>query len=227
MSIISLSIPVYSKNSKPTFEMEAALRNAGHGRIAGIDEAGRGCLAGPVVAATVVLDPARIPDGLNDSKKLSEVRRRKLFHEIVRVADVGVGIASASEIDRINILQATFIAMTRSAAALKAPADFHLIDGDRMPTGLAGRALPVIKGDALCLSIAAASIVAKVTRDRIMEIAGMAWPHYGFEKHAGYGTQAHVDSVRANGPCGLHRMTFAPLKHEFPVNIVHESRLST
>jgi Ribonuclease HII len=206
------NIPFDPKTVKPSFELEQTALSVGYSRISGIDEAGRGPLSGPVVAAAVVLDPGNIPAGLNDSKKLSAARRRALFHEIIKVADVGVGIVSAREIDQVNILQATFLAMARAAANLADPAEFHLIDGDKRPPALFDASAAIIKGDARSLSVAAASIVAKVTRDRIMELAEMRWPGYGFAKHSGYGTKAHLDAIAELGPTPIHRMSFAPLK---------------
>lgn len=199
------------KTIKPDFCFEEAVLAAGIGRVAGIDEAGRGPLSGPVVAASVVLNMDNLPQGLNDSKKLTATNRRKLFHEIIKTCEVGVGVVSAREIDQINILQATFLAMKRASEELSNGADYWLIDGDKVPPALAGRAHAVVKGDARSLSIAAASIIAKVTRDRIMELADMRWPEYGFAKHAGYGTKAHVDAIDVHGPCPIHRMTFAPI----------------
>lgn len=211
--ISAINQPFDPKTVKPDFAIESELKGF-YSRVAGVDEAGRGPLAGMVVAAAVVLDPNKIPDGLNDSKKLSAAKRRALFHEIKRVADVGVGIVSAREIDEINILQATFLAMTRAADGLKEKAEFHLIDGDKKPPALFDRSVAVVKGDARSLSIAAASIIAKVTRDRIMELAEMRWPGYGFAKHSGYGTKAHIEAINELGPCLIHRMTFAPLRQE-------------
>lgn len=212
MTITALDISFDPKTVKPSYHLEEAVLSMGWKRVAGVDEAGRGPLSGPVVAAAVVLDPENIPNGLNDSKKLTPAKRRALFHEIVRVADVGVGIVSAREIDKINILQATFLAMTRAAESLREQAEFHLIDGDKKPPALFDTAAAVVKGDARSLSVAAASIIAKVTRDRIMELADHRWPGYGFAKHSGYGTKAHLEAIAFLGPCPIHRMSFAPLK---------------
>lgn len=213
MTISALNIPFDPKAVKPSFEIEQSVLSVGYSRVAGIDEAGRGPLAGGVVASAVVLDPENIPVGLNDSKKLSAAKRRALFHEIIKTADVGVGIVSAREIDEINILQATFLAMTRAAQGLKQKAEFHLIDGDKRPPALSDNSAAVVKGDARSLSVAAASIIAKVMRDRIMELADQRWPGYGFAKHSGYGTKAHLDAIATLGPSPIHRMTFAPLKN--------------
>ncbi|MFC3132224.1 ribonuclease HII, partial [Microbaculum marinum] len=175
-----------------------------------VDEAGRGPLAGPVVAAAVILDRKRIPEGLADSKKLTAARREELFEQIVATAIVSVSGASALVIDRINIRQATLTAMSRAISGLARPAAHILVDGrDLPPARCAGEA--VIDGDALCLSIAAASIVAKVTRDRIMDRLAGAHPGYGFETNRGYGTAQHLDALGRLGPCGIHRMTFRPI----------------
>ena len=176
--------------------------------IAGIDEAGRGPLCGNVVAAAVILDPARPIEGLRDSKKLSEARREELAPVIrERALAWGVGEATPEEIDRLNILQATFLAMRRAVEALDVPADFALVDGNRIQ-GLDIPAETVIGGDGKVLSIAAASILAKVTRDRYMREMAQTYPEYGFEKHKGYGTKAHYAAIEQYGICPLHRRTF-------------------
>lgn len=191
---------------------ERAARAAGYACVCGIDEAGRGPLAGPVVAAAVVLPPGLALPGLNDSKKLTARRREALYTQLredERVL-IGVGMAAAAEIDRLNILRATHEAMARAVAALPTAVDFCLIDGLPVPQfPLPQRAL--VKGDARCLSIAAASIVAKVTRDRLMQDLAQQYPGYGFEKHAGYGTAAHLAALRRLGPCPEHRRSFAPV----------------
>ena len=191
---------------------ERAARAAGYACVCGIDEAGRGPLAGPVVAAAVVLPPGFALPGLNDSKKLTARRREALYTQLredERVL-IGVGMAEAAEIDRLNILRATHAAMARAVAALPTAVDFCLIDGLPVPQfPLPQRAL--VKGDARCLSIAAASIVAKVTRDRLMQDLAQQYPGYGFEKHAGYGTAAHLAALRRLGPCPEHRRSFAPV----------------
>ncbi|MGN0868004.1 MAG: ribonuclease HII [Akkermansia sp.] len=191
---------------------ERAARAAGYACVCGIDEAGRGPLAGPVVAAAVVLPPGLALPGLNDSKKLTARRREALYTQLREDARVhiGVGMAEAAEIDRLNILRATHEAMARAVAALPETPDFCLIDGLPVPQfPLPHRAL--VKGDARCLSIAAASIVAKVTRDRLMLALAQQYPGYGFEKHAGYGTAAHLAALRRLGPCPEHRRSFAPV----------------
>lgn len=182
----------------------------GHGCVCGVDEAGRGPWAGPVVAAAVVLDRHHIPAGLNDSKKLTEARRALLFDAITASAQVGVGIVSAAEIDTLNILQATFRTMERAVSALPLPPRFALIDGNRAPK-LSCPCRTVIAGDSLSLSIAAASIIAKVTRDRIMTEMEQLYPGYGFAAHKGYGTAAHSAALARLGPCAEHRRSFKPI----------------
>ena len=182
------------------------------GIICGVDEAGRGPLAGPVIAAAAILDPSNIPSGLNDSKKLSKKKREQLFEEIISLAQIGVGEASTSDIDQHNILGATKIAMQRAVAALPQTVDVALIDGNQPPT-MDCKVQAVIKGDSKSLSIAAASIIAKVTRDRIMEQLAEQYPAYGFEKHAGYGTKAHIEAIAAHGVCPVHRRSFAPVRN--------------
>ena len=176
--------------------------------ICGVDEAGRGPLAGPVVAAAVILPPhAEIP-GLNDSKKLTDKRRRELMPVIKEKAIAwGVGFASHEEIDEINILQATFLAMERAIADLKVKPELALIDGNREKDfGIPVKT--VVKGDSRSASIAAASVIAKVTRDDLMLIEAEKYPAYGFEIHKGYGTKAHYEALRQHGPSPIHRMTF-------------------
>ena len=180
-------------------------------RVCGIDEAGRGPLAGPVVAGAAVIDMARLPQGLNDSKKLTYKKREQLFAELMDTADIGIGIATVEEIDEINILQATMLAMTRALAALATPPAFALIDGNRIPK-FATPARAIVKGDARVLSIAAASIAAKVTRDRIMCEMALAHPGYGFEKHMGYGTAMHLNALARLGVTPHHRRSFAPVR---------------
>ncbi|MZR29201.1 ribonuclease HII [Sneathiella litorea] len=181
------------------------------GRIAGVDEVGRGPFAGPVVAAAVILDPENIPVGLQDSKKVSKVRREKLYDDIYHVATVGIGEASVQEIDRLNILQASLLAMRRAVAALPNRPDVALVDGNKDPKlGLPTRL--IVKGDSRSLSIAAASIVAKVTRDRKMCALAEKFPHYGWEKNAGYGTAEHRKGLIGFGVTPQHRRSFAPIR---------------
>ncbi|MCG8546363.1 MAG: ribonuclease HII [Alphaproteobacteria bacterium] len=184
------------------------------GRVAGVDEAGRGPWAGPVVAAATVIDPNRFPENLaerlDDSKKLRPKLREFLFDEITAVADVSVGTATPVEIDQVNILQATMLAMQRAVAGLRAPPDAALIDGNRAPDLLCP-AETVIKGDGRCLSIAAASIIAKVTRDRMMAALAREHPGYGWERNAGYGTAEHRAALDRLGVTPHHRRSFAPV----------------
>ena len=179
---------------------------AARARVAGMDEAGRGPLAGDVVAACVIMPRAPTVDWVDDSKKLSALRRDKIYEEILRTAlYVGVGRASAQEIDEINILQATMNAMRRAAA--DAQANIYLIDAVKN-LGLDAPEIPIVHGDAVSYSIAAASIVAKVTRDRELLALDQQYPQYGFARHKGYGTAEHIAAIREHGPCPAHRMTF-------------------
>ncbi len=180
------------------------------GPVAGIDEAGRGPWAGPVVAAAVILDPDNIPDGLADSKTLTEKRREAIAIAIRERALVGVGIASVEEIDRINILQATFLAMARAEAALPTPPALCIVDGSQKPK-LKARTQMVVKGDAKSLSIAAASIIAKTTRDQMMRELAREHPFYGWEKNKGYGAPAHREGLERHGVTPHHRKSFAPI----------------
>ncbi|TSE32306.1 Ribonuclease HII [Tepidimonas thermarum] len=183
----------------------------GEGLIAGVDEAGRGPLAGPVVAAAVILDDQDPIEGVTDSKALSAARRERLYDAIrARALCVGVGVASVEEIDRLNILQATLLAMQRAVAGLRLRPSLVLVDGNRLPV-LDVRAEAVVRGDATVAAIAAASILAKVTRDRLMDEAHAAYPAYGFDRHRGYGTAQHVQALRTHGPTPWHRRSFAPV----------------
>lgn len=181
------------------------------GRIAGVDEAGRGPLAGPVVAAAVILDINNIPQGLNDSKKLSERRREALYVDITARAHYSIGIAEPEEIDRINVLAATMAAMGRAVLGLSIRPDAVLVDGNRAPDfGIPART--VIKGDSESLSIAAASIIAKVTRDRLMQQAERRFPGYGLAQHKGYPTKIHKDALTKIGVSPIHRRSYAPVR---------------
>jgi ribonuclease HII len=193
----------------PDFSIERKAMRKGARLVCGIDEAGRGPWAGPVVAAAVVLDPKCIPDGLNDSKKLSEARRAALFEPIMASARVGIGIAEVDRIDRDNILQATLWAMAQALDQIGGVA-LALVDGNRAPV-LPCPVQTIIEGDAKSLSIAAASIIAKVTRDRIMVGHDQAYPGYGFARHKGYGTALHQEALRRHGVTPLHRTSFAPI----------------
>ncbi|MGE3713150.1 MAG: ribonuclease HII [Alphaproteobacteria bacterium] len=185
---------------------------AGFGEIiAGIDEAGRGPWAGPVVASAVILNRQCVPEGLHDSKKLTAARRNALFVDINRTCHVGIGIASAEEIDEINILQATFLAMQRAYKDLGFTPDIALVDGNHTPK-LPCPAQYVIGGDARCPSIAAASIIAKVTRDGIMAELGRQFPQYGWERNAGYGTAQHIKALAEYGVTPYHRRSYKPVK---------------
>ena len=199
--------------TKPHFRAERALMKRGFPSVAGMDEAGRGPLAGPVAAAAIILDPRRIPKGLADSKLLAPDVREALFDIILRQAlSVGIAFATAAEIDALNIRQANFLAMRRALAALTPVPTYVLVDGNDLPPCLVCEGETLIKGDASSVSIAAASIVAKVARDRLMRRLCRLYPQYGFSRHAGYATREHLAAIAAHGPCPFHRMTFAPLR---------------
>ena len=202
----------------PTEEFEQEARRCGYRRIAGVDEAGRGPLAGPVVAAAVILPVRCRLVGVDDSKQLSVSERDRLYTVILeRAVLVGVGSATAEEIDRINILEATKLAMRRALAELSPAPDYVLIDAVSL-TGVAMPVRPIIKGDALSLSIAAASIVAKVTRDRLMAQFHVVYPQYNFLSHKGYGTEEHLARLAEYGPSPIHRRTFAPVSAALSVS---------
>lgn len=199
--------------SAPLWEIEDAVRDEGFGCVCGVDEAGRGPLAGPVCAAAVILPRGCVIEGLNDSKQLSEKRREALYDEIISRAErYGIAFATVEEIERLNILGATYLAMNRAIEALGAGIDLALIDGNRSE-GIAYPCRTVIKGDAKCASIAAASVLAKVTRDRYMLALADRYPGYGFEKHKGYGTKLHYAALRELGPCAEHRAKFLRKMH--------------
>ena len=191
---------------------ENALWAQGVTRIAGVDEVGRGPLAGPVVAAAVVLNRESIPEGLNDSKKLSVKRREFLAPLLWQSAEVAIGVASVEEIDEINILQASLLAMRRAVEGLHLPPDHVLVDGNRIPTQLPCKATAVVGGDGKSPSIAAASIVAKIWRDNVMKEAATQWPGYGWETNAGYPTKCHKSALRNLGVTPLHRRSFKPVR---------------
>ncbi len=196
----------------PTFELEAAELALSGGPIAGVDEAGRGPWAGPVVAAAVILDPSRIPQGIDDSKALDADDRERLFERIsVTALAIGVGIGDVDRIDRDNILAATMWAMSEAVAQLSARPRLAIIDGNRAPR-LACQTRTIVKGDAKCLSIAAASIIAKVTRDRLMVELAREIPGYGFERHKGYGTPEHRAALVRLGLTPQHRRSFKPVQ---------------
>jgi|CXWL01.1.fsa_nt_gi ribonuclease HII len=191
------------------------------GIVAGVDEAGRGPWAGPVVAGAVILDQKNIPNGINDSKKISAIKRKKLYEEILQSARTGVGISTVEEIDEYNILEATKLAMQRAVSMLGSDMTLVLIDGNKAP------ALPfptkiVIGGDAKSLSIAAASIIAKVTRDRIMHELGEANPEYGWEKNSGYGTKHHINALAKYGITEHHRKSYKPIRELLERSVYNE-----
>ncbi|MEP2716355.1 ribonuclease HII [Pseudophaeobacter sp.] len=196
---------------QPDYSLEKAALTQGYLRIAGVDEVGRGPLAGPVTAAAVVLDIEAVPEGLNDSKKLSAKTRAALATEIWEKAEVSVAEASVEEIDSINILQASHLAMTRAVAALDPPPDYLLIDGNLIPRDLTIKAEAVIKGDGKSVSVAAASIVAKEARDRLMVDLAQQFPGYGWEKNAGYPSKQHREALVELGVTPHHRRSFKPV----------------
>jgi ribonuclease HII len=195
----------------PDFSHEAMLMARGARHVAGVDEAGRGPLAGPVVVAAVILDPARIPAGLDDSKKLTPARREELFELIIVSAEVCVVVAPPSIIAARNIRGATLWAMARAASGLGTTPDRVLVDGRDVPMGLPCEGLALIGGDGRSVSIAAASIVAKVTRDRMCAIMDCDAPLFGFSAHKGYSSPAHLSALEQHGPCRHHRAAFAPV----------------
>ena len=205
-------LPLEEDNIRPTFRRERAALKRGQWPVAGCDEAGRGPLAGPVVAAAVVLDPQRIPRGLNDSKKLTPLEREALFEKITARAQFAIAVASPARIDRDNILRASLWALERAVAALPVRPKLVLVDGrDRINAGCDCQA--VISGDALVSSIAAASIIAKVLRDRLMACLGAAHPGYGFERHKGYSVPEHFEALSKLGPTIHHRRSLRLPKH--------------
>jgi ribonuclease HII len=203
-------LPLDEPEARPSFRRERAAIKRGVWPVAGCDEAGRGPLAGPVVAAAVVLDPKRVPRGLDDSKKLDPETREKLHAKICASAEVAVAIAPPWRIDRDNILRASLWALARAVACLPVRPQLVFVDGrDRIDAGCDCQA--VISGDAILASIAAASIVAKVTRDRLMTRLGLLYPGYGFEKHKGYSVPEHFEALARLGPTIHHRRSFAPV----------------
>ena len=200
----------------PDFALERASEERGLAPVAGLDEAGRGPWAGPVTAAAVVLDRQRLPgtlaEGLDDSKKLSEAARENLFAHILATAEVGVGVADVGRIDRDNILAATLWAMAQAVQDLPRRPCLALVDGNR-PPALACDCQTVVGGDETCASIAAASIIAKVTRDRIMLAIDRQYPDYGFASHKGYGSPYHLTALARLGPCEHHRRSFSPVRN--------------
>ncbi|CUX82035.1 MAG: ribonuclease HII [Roseibaca calidilacus] len=196
----------------PDFSFERLAIAQGACRVVGVDEVGRGPLCGPVTAAAVWLDPAHLPEGLRDSKRLSAKARLALSAQIRAHADIGIGHCSPAEIDALNILQASFLAMQRAIAALAVPPDHLLIDGNRLPASLPCGAEAVVKGDGRSMSIAAASIIAKTARDAIMTDLAQKYPGYGWERNAGYPTNCHLNAIAELGPTPEHRRSFKPIR---------------
>lgn len=193
----------------PDYTYEAAALERGYTCICGVDEAGRGPLAGPVCAAAVILPAGLVLEGLDDSKKLTEKKREKLYDLITENAVAySVAYGTLEEIESVNILEATFLAMNRAISGLSVNPDFALIDGNRAPHGLAIPCETVVKGDSKSMSVAAASVLAKVTRDRLMLEYDEKYPLYDFKKHKGYGTREHTELIKAYGPCEIHRLSF-------------------
>tara|TARA_B100001175_G_C19325412_1_gene549814 strand:- start:139 stop:750 length:612 start_codon:yes stop_codon:yes gene_type:complete len=195
----------------PNFKIEQDLISKGCSIIAGVDEVGRGSLAGPVTAAAVILDPLNIPDNLNDSKVLSSKKREKLFEELKSSSTCAVAHVSPEEIDKLNILQASLLAMVNAVTNLKVKPKHILIDGNTVPDRLVGRATAIVKGDRKVLSIAAASIIAKVTRDKLMHDLGSEFSVYGWAKNAGYPTKCHMNAIVKYGVTPHHRRSFKPV----------------
>lgn len=195
----------------PDYSFEARAHARGFALVAGVDEVGRGPLAGPVTAAAVILDPARIPEGLNDSKKLSPKKRQALNDELLLCADVSIAHASVEEIDALNILRASHLAMERAVSGLKQSPDHLLIDGNMIPKGLIGSSEAIVKGDARSVSISAASIVAKICRDYVMWSLAQHYPGYGWETNAGYPSKSHKDALVKLGVTPHHRRSFKPV----------------
>ncbi len=207
------------EKTAPDFSLEETAFARGFTRVAGVDEVGRGPLAGPVTAAAVVLDPNNIPDGLNDSKKLTAKRREALTKEILKVADVCIAHCTVEEIDEHNILRASHIAMERAVAGLTSAPDHLLIDGNLIPLGLRGNSEAIVKGDARSLSISAASIVAKTARDSIMMDLAQQFPGYGWETNAGYPSKRHREALVELGVTPHHRRSFKPVH-----NILYQAK---
>jgi ribonuclease HII len=218
----AVRLPLDEEIIRPTFRRERRAMRRGLMPVAGCDEAGRGPLAGPVVAAAVILDPDRIPRGLDDSKKLLPEQREKLYLKICATAEVAIAFGSTARIDRDNIRQASLWALARAVKALPRRPQLVFVDGcDRIP--VACECEPVVSGDALVISIAAASIVAKVTRDRLMTRLGLAHPGYGFERHMGYSVPEHFAALARLGPTIHHRRSFAPVAACFGEAVAEEA----
>ena len=193
----------------PDYEFEKAAVNSGFSCICGVDEAGRGPLAGPVCAAAVILPEGAVIEGLDDSKKLTGKKREKLY-DIIKETAVAYSVAygTLEEIESVNILEATYLAMNRAIEGLSVKPDFALIDGNRVPRGIKIPCETIVKGDSKSMSVAAASVLAKVTRDRLMLEYDKKYPEYNFKKHKGYGTKEHTELIKQYGPCEIHRLSF-------------------
>ena len=193
----------------PDYEFEKAALNSGFSCICGVDEAGRGPLAGPVCAAAVILPEGAVIEGLDDSKKLTEKKRERLY-DIIKTTAVAYSVAygTLEEIETVNILEATYLAMNRAIEGLNVKPDFALIDGNRIPRGIKIPCETIVKGDSKSMSVAAASVLAKVTRDRLMLEYDKKYPEYNFKKHKGYGTKEHTELIKQYGPCEIHRLSF-------------------
>ena len=193
----------------PDYEFEKAAVNSGFSCICGVDEAGRGPLAGPVCAAAVILPEGAVIEGLDDSKKLTEKKRERLY-DIIKETAVAYSVAygTLEEIETVNILEATYLAMNRAIEGLSVKPDFALIDGNRIPRGIKIPCETIVKGDSKSMSVAAASVLAKVTRDRLMLEYDKKYPEYNFKKHKGYGTREHTELIKQYGPCEIHRFSF-------------------
>ena len=193
----------------PDYEFEKAAVNSGFSCICGVDEAGRGPLAGPVCAAAVILPAGAVIEGLDDSKKLTEKKREKLY-DIIKETAVAYSVAygTLEEIETVNILEATYLAMNRAIEGLTVKPDFALIDGNRVPRGIKIPCETIVKGDSKSMSVAAASVLAKVTRDHLMLEYDKKYPEYNFKKHKGYGTKEHTELIKQYGPCEIHRLSF-------------------
>ena len=193
----------------PDYEFEKAAVNSGFSCICGGDEAGRGPLAGPVCAAAVILPEGAVIEGLDDSKKLTEKKRERLY-DIIKQTAVAYSVAygTLEEIETVNILEATYLAMNRAIEGLNVKPDFALIDGNRVPRGIKIPCETIVKGDSKSMSVAAASVLAKVTRDRLMLEYDKKYPEYNFKKHKGYGTKEHTELIKQYGPCEIHRLSF-------------------
>jgi len=209
----------------PDDHFERRARKRGAVRVVGVDEAGRGPLAGPVVCAAVCFEGKRYPRGLDDSKRLTAAERERLYDRILASATVSVAVASHARVDSMNILHASLWGMSRAVASLACGADHVLVDGNMLPPDLPCPAEALIGGDGRSVSIAAASIVAKVTRDRLMIAAGAAYPLYGFESHMGYSTPEHLAALAAHGPCPLHRRSFAPVRIALGLDVAEEEAM--